>query len=213
MKTKFALSLLSIASAAAISAPAFAADYAANNCEIFVDKLKIASGSHALTNFTFYVKIIADKLDAPVVAVEVFHRRSETTSTQDKTEFDWKFDRVASYFGSSDYFEYSTVTGHDWLRANEEMTFSVVTASGTRYWANAYGQPGANFVASNDSINDISFDPSSGTPPVSGRPLYRQDAASRSVFASVTGGRLENIAKTADFPSDLRAKYNVNSCR
>ena len=207
MKTKFALSLLSIASVAAISAPAFAADYSANNCEIFVDKIKVASGSHALTNFTFYVKIIADKLDAPVAAVEVFHRRSETTSTQDKTEFDWKFDRVASFLGSADYFEYSTVTGHDWLSATEEMTFSVVTANGTRYWTNAYGQPGANFVASGDSIRDISFDSSSG------RPLYRQDAAARSVFASVTGGRLENIAKTADFPSDLRAKYNVNSCR
>ena len=207
MKTKFALSLLSVASAAVLSAPAFAADYSANNCEIFIDKIKVTTGSHALTNFTLYVKIDSNKLDAPVVAVEVFHRRFESSSTGSKNEFDWKFDRVSSYLGSSDYFEYSSVTGHDWLSASEEMAFSVVSANGTRYWANAYGQPGANFVASREAIDGISFEQSSG------RPLYRQDAASRSVFASLTGSRLENIAKTADFPSDLRAKYNVNNCR
>ena len=173
------------------SGSAFAAqDVLARNCEIFIDKAYVTRSSHAYTTLHTFIKILPDHLDGPVARVGVVHSREERRSDRAPDNFTNRWDTLPSFAGSSDYFEFTSVTGHDWMSAREEASFFVETSRGTRYWLNQFEQPGLGFVFDGDLSSQVQV--------VS--PIYP--------YVDV-GAR----PKTADYPSRLGLLLNPRSCR
>jgi hypothetical protein len=202
------LSLVSLAST--LSHPAFANDVQANNCEIFLDKLVVTTESHALTKMKFYLKVIEAKLDSPLASVDVWHTRSEnwgSSKPSSSEKYGWRMNQVQKFSGSPDYFEYIPTTGHSWMSANEQMVFSALSQNGTRYWLNAQNLTGRNFEANATAVDTLAFEYSSG------RKLYRSNDALRSIFQSPGTGATDFVAKTADYPWEMRSLYNINGCK
>jgi hypothetical protein len=173
-----------------ISLSAFAADIPATNCEIFLDRIQVTQSSHALTTVKFFIKTDARRMDGDVAYVGVYHNRNETRSDQQGNNFDFRVDSVSRFANSSDYFEFSADTGHDWMSAREEAAFFVQTTQGTRYWLNRANQAGQHFVLNGDMVNG----------------LYR-DAVK--VF-TWDGSQAQ---QTDSYPPDLAAIYNPKRCR
>jgi hypothetical protein len=139
---------------------ALAADVRATNCEIFVDRAMAVTGSHALTQITFYLKTQNDRLDAPIDHVGFYRRRVDPYCPSPGHEHNcddsqaWSDERLRPFVGASDYFELSLLIGGDYAAENTfEGAFYVQTTKGTKYWANAEG--GGNFLVDRATFNQL----------------------------------------------------------
>lgn len=137
---------------------AFAADYNANHCEIFVDKVAAWSSTYGYTGVTFKIKTLNARLDG---AIKMVGYRSILRSTPKIVNFcinhppangnsnncdsigKWVDRQAFAYFGS-DYFKIDLELSHDYTFEHVyEGAFFVETVKGTRYWL--HPAQGVNF--------------------------------------------------------------------
>ena len=180
------------------SLSAFAAYIPATNCEIFLDRIQISRSSHSLTTVKFFIKTDATRMDGEVDYVGVYHRRNETRSDRQSDNFDFRVDLVNGFVNSRDYFEFNTITGHDWMTAEENVAFFAQTSKGTRYWLNQANQPWQHFVVNGNLEGSLRRDANGND---------RRDA----VGVFTWDGSLAE--QTSSYPDDLAAKYNPKRCR
>jgi len=176
----------------------YAADIPATNCEIFLDRLQVARSSHSLITVKFFLKTNSDRMDGKVDFVGVYHRRTESRRDRGAENFDFRVDLVNKFVNSGDYFEYNSITGHDWMDAEEEVAFFAQTEKGTRYWLNQRNQPGQHFVVNRNLEYSLTRDANGN---------YRRDAPTVFTWDGSLG------QQTSTYPDDLAAKYNPIHCR
>lgn len=176
--------------------PAFAADVAAADCEVFVDRVVVSRGSVGTTTVRMFIKVNSERLDAPVKSVGVVHRHGKPTNRIKKSDF--KYDTLQPYMARSDYFEFSSVTGDDWLAFRDLASFVVETTNGTKYWLNSGNKAGVDFVLDNSFVYSLTRYANGQT---------REDAVN--VYVSDVG----SAPQTADYPADLAGFLNPERCR
>lgn len=122
--------------------------YSARNCEIFVDKIGMTTGSHGSASVHVFIKTTNSHLDSRIVRVgariRATHRSQSGTNV-----LDWTNDTVPSFVGSSNYFEFSRSLGSDFGSSSYDTAFFVQTERGTFYWLNPQWQ---NSVVSNGNF-------------------------------------------------------------
>ena len=121
-----------LAIAGAMSMDAMALDVEANHCEVFVDKVGIAQGSHGVRGATFFLKTLNDRLDGPLQEVGI-HYRSTIDHRRGQTKYAWATFTGAAFFGASDYFEIPLPLGSNYEDRWHEAVFYAKTAT-TTYW-------------------------------------------------------------------------------
>ncbi len=181
-----------------VSLSAMAADVPATNCELFIDKLQITMSSHSLTTLNVFIKIKEDLVDGAVTRVGVLHSRQENRTDRDTDSFLDRIETLPAFVGSRDYFQFTTVLGHDWMSAQEYVVFFLDTNRGTRYWLNARNWSGAKFLFS-DKTDDLLYRHPSGH--------YRSDAVRFSSW------NVAEVQQTSDYPADLAEVFNPRRCR
>ena len=184
--------------ASAISFSAYARDIPATNCEIFLDRIQITRSSHSLSIVKFFIKTDANRMDGEVDYVGVYHRRIENRRDRQGDNFDFRVDLVNRFVNSRDYFEFNSITGHDWMSAEEEVAFFAQTTKGTRYWLNQANQPGQHFVVDGNLEYTLSKDGSGN---------YRRDGVRAFTWDSSLA------QQTNTYPDDLAALFNPKRCR
>jgi hypothetical protein len=109
-----------------------AAHYEANNCEIFIDKIKTNSGSHGYHGLTFYLKTLNSHLDSEIEEVGF---RSKTVDNSSNESRDWNNKILIPFYNAKDYWTFNLNISHDWGYLTHEGSFYVKTKNGTYYWA------------------------------------------------------------------------------
>lgn len=122
--------------------------YAAQHCEIFVDRIVAVNGSHALNNLRFYVKTLNGRLDAPIAAVGF--RRREFDRSGAVVE-DWKNASLTAFVGASDYFSIDLELSSDFSSQTYEGAFFVRTTNNTTYWLKPRWGDSENFLINGET--------------------------------------------------------------
>ncbi|MEQ1876438.1 MAG: hypothetical protein ABL958_07315 [Bdellovibrionia bacterium] len=145
----------------AAASPVQAADYRANHCEVFIDRVQAHHGSHAAREIQVWVKTLNDRLDAPAarVALGLNDLTSNMSRELELQRFlgaeNYWHPRLGSVFIGADYQGSHTVL----------VTPFVVTTRGTRYFALSTGdQP---FTFNDEMVNNLTR--------IGGRNYYRID--------------------------------------
>jgi hypothetical protein len=123
-------------------------DVPATHCEIWVDKIRVAKGSHGIIKVNPFLKIDASKLDGAVTNVAFYERHSQTGASAYDSE--WSTVAMRKFLGASNYFEIDNnnqglVVVSDYSSTAYEGAFYVETDKGTRYWAKAEGDKNFQF--------------------------------------------------------------------
>lgn len=127
--------------------------YDAMHCEIFVDKIAAARGSHASRELKLFVKVLPERLDGSVEEVG-FHDLQQGSSTYGSPlGHDWKDEPMPSVFGATDYFSFYMPISSDFGRMRYEGVFYVRSLTGTTYWLKP--DAGKNFVFDSDTYYRI----------------------------------------------------------
>lgn len=127
-------------------------DYQARHCEVFVDKIipfyvfheLSYNGSYSSLDLRFYVKLLLERLDAPVRSVR-FYGYDHYEADLQHPDLDMHFApmKATPWLGSPDYYEFINTNGSGSFRVG---AFYVETENGTRYWLNADDRSFGNFV-------------------------------------------------------------------
>lgn len=160
--------LISFLFSLTIASTVFAADYRANNCEVFVDKVAAWSGSHGYRGLTLKIKTLNDRLDGAIKMV-AFH--SMVHSSPKVLDFcakhpaangnsngcpnvgKWISRPAHPHFGS-DYFKIDLELKHDYnFEHVYEGVIFVETVKGTRYWLKT--GHGGNFFVDENMRSDL----------------------------------------------------------
>ncbi|MEK6772902.1 MAG: hypothetical protein AABY64_03085 [Bdellovibrionota bacterium] len=128
-----------------------AADYPANHCEIFVDKVAAWSGTSGYAGLTFKIKTLNSRLDGAIKSVGYYsivrsnpqiaafckaHPPSNGNSNDCNYVDKWIVRPAQAFFGQ-DYFSIDFVLYHQYDFVHVfEGAFVVETVKGTRYWLN-----------------------------------------------------------------------------
>ena len=151
----------------------------ATHCEIFVDKIASAIGSHGSNTIMPYIKILKDRLDSEVAEVGI---RSQSTHTYSGglTEVQhWGNKVLLSRSPVGDYFapEGGLMVASDFGLTSSEAVFYVKTVNGTIYWAKPAG--GGNFKFDpnfgSDLLHRYSLQHNYGTGPDSAIPTQDRE--------------------------------------
>ena len=140
-KILFLLSLV----ASLFSTNLFAADYKARNCEIFIDRALVVSGSHAAKTLVLFIKTLNTRLDSAILEVGFYNQETKIgPRTQTPTTSPWTSIVGRNFPNANDYFIVSIPVSNDYLNAQYEGAVYVKTVNGTTYWAQANDEK--NFV-------------------------------------------------------------------
>ena len=129
-----------------------AANYAADNCEIFIDKIVPVFTFHQLSPYgsysslalRVYLKILPERLDAPIASVRFYgYDHYDARSTYGEMDLHFAPAAANAFVGAADYYQFDDVAPLGAWRAG---AFYVETTRGTRYWLNSADHAFANFV-------------------------------------------------------------------
>ncbi len=151
-----------------IATSVFAADYDANNCEVFVDKVAAWGGSHGYRGLTFKIKTLNNRLDGAIKSVGFRsfvhsnpsvvdfcskHPASNGNSNGCVSVGKWINRPAFEYFGS-DYYKIDLELKHDYnFEHVYEGVIYVETVKGTRYWLKT--AHGGNFFVDENMRSDL----------------------------------------------------------
>lgn len=140
----------------------FAEDISARHCEIFLDKVRIARGSHGSTMADVFVKVRREMLDGKIVRVAFRGRVDSRIHAGGTTSIDWQTYTLAPFFDAPDYFQLTTgptgqqgfLLSSDYGQSTTTGAFFVETTKGTRYWAHTWDEDG-NFRFHQESLQAV----------------------------------------------------------
>lgn len=147
--------LLTSVAAFGIFAPSsFAADYDANYCEIFIDKVEAISGSHGIRRLVLYMKTLNERLDAEIDEVGMRYKTSGGYRIYGEDIGKWYNVKMKSFLGATDYFTLSLPITHDYTDPiSYQAAFYLRTKNGTTLWLkDRYHQ---DFSFNLDGVNSI----------------------------------------------------------
>lgn len=128
----------------------------ATNCEIFVDKIAAATGSHGASTLFPYIKVLKDRLDGDIA--EVGFRSQATYRSHGRGDVpevnEWHNVALESRSPVGDYWTitYGLNVITDFNTTSLEGVFYVKTTKGTYYWAKPTN---GNFVFDKDGAHTI----------------------------------------------------------
>lgn len=135
-------------------------DVRATHCEIFVDKVRIRTSSHALRAAELFLKVRPEALDGTVTKAGFFGTRATSTRTSPNPATKGPYELLASSFlGTGDYFvltdensDMGLLLGSEYHENVWKGSFFVETSAGTRYWAN--NAEGGDFRIDYDAVRN-----------------------------------------------------------
>jgi hypothetical protein len=151
----WSLSLITLLTA--LTTPAFAeGHYEANHCELFIDRLSLWYGSHAIKTLVINLKNANPRLDGEIVEVGF---RSPTYSGEWKNQHAQRISndyfRFEITLGGGDYGQYSTTIGSFYLR----------TSKNTYYWLHPDHNTRSDFIFDKSTYDDLILEGMNGHTP------------------------------------------------
>jgi len=122
--------------------------YEATNCEIHVEKFRVAPGSYNSINANIYLKVAIPHLDGAIK--EVGFRLKTITTPVDVTDDQRGWHNMVAVpldpFGTSDQFKVSILLKAGERSLQHEGVFYVLTDTGTMYWLHPLNDMKKNFL-------------------------------------------------------------------